>query len=172
MEHSLQARIGRQARLLGYDLDTSQAHPGGQVSVTLYWYAEGPMVLPFKVFTHLLSEDGTVAAQDDGPPGKGCCPANTWAAGEVIADEHVIPLGADLSPGALELVTGLYDEPTNVRVPAYDSSGNRLLHDRVLVAEVEVSGTVPGSEGQQAVRPPEFGSFAIYLPSVFREGAP
>jgi hypothetical protein len=172
MEHSLHARIGRQARLLGYDLDTSQAHPSGQVSVTLYWYADGPMVLPFKVFTHLLSEDGTVAAQDDGPPGKGCCPANTWATGEVIADEHVIPLGADLPPGTLALVVGLYDEPTSVRVPAYDSSGNRLVHDRVPVAEVEISGTAPGSEGQQAVPRPEFGSFAIYLPSVFREVAP
>lgn len=121
------------------------------------------MVLPFKVFTHLLNEDGTVAAQDDGPPGNGCCPANTWAAGEVIADEHVIPLGADLSPGTLELVTGLYDEPTGVRVPAYDSYGNRLRHDRVHLAEVEISGTVPSAR---------FGSFAIYLPSVFREVAP
>jgi len=172
VEHPLSARVGRQARLLGYDLDTSQAHPGGQLSVTLYWQAEGPMALPFKIFTHLLQGDGSMAAQHDGPPGQGCCPANTWAAGEVIVDDHTIPLGADLTPGRFVLVAGLYDEATDVRVPAYDTFGNRLAHDRVQVAEIEISSTVAGSGGQQAVPTPQFPSFSLYLPWVSRESSP
>jgi mannosyltransferase len=172
VEHSLHARIGRQARLLGYDLDTSLAHPAGQITVTLYWLAEGPMVLPFKVFTHLLNGNGTVVAQHDGPPGLGCCPANTWAAGEVIADEHIIPLGADVSPGKVLLITGLYDESTFIRVPAYDSAGNRLAQDRVEVAGVEISAKLPGSGGQEPVATPQFPSFSLYLPCVSRDASP
>jgi predicted membrane-bound mannosyltransferase len=172
IEHPLQVRIGRQARLLGYDLDTSQAYPGGRLAVTLYWQADGPMALPFKVFTHLVGPDGGVAAQHDGPPGQGCCPASTWAAGEVIVDEHVLPLGADLAPGGFVLVAGLYDEDTKVRVPAYDNSGNRLTDDRVEIGAIEVSSTVPGSEGRQAVPTPQFSSFSLYLPWVCREPGP
>ncbi len=172
VEHPLYVRLGRQAELVGYDLDTSEAYPGGQLTVTLYWQADGPMVLPFKVFTHLVHGDGSVAAQHDGPPGEGCCPANTWAGGEVIVDEHVIPLGADLAPGKLELVAGLYDQNTGVRVPVYDAYGNRRPHDRVEVAEIEISSTVGGSEGRQVVPTPQFPTLSLYLPWVSREPSP
>jgi len=62
-------------------------------------------------------------------------------------------------------VAGLYDEATDVRVPAYDSSGNRLAQDRVQVAQVEISGVV-------AVPTPQFPSYYLFLPWVSREPAP
>ena len=39
-------------RLLGYDLDLSEAVPGGQLIVTLYWEALAPMELNNQVFVH------------------------------------------------------------------------------------------------------------------------
>ncbi|NIV38511.1 MAG: hypothetical protein GWN58_56580, partial [Anaerolineae bacterium] len=92
--NALEATVGQRAHLMGYDLDLDQAHPGGQLSLTLYWQADGPMVRPFKVFTHLLDSEGTIQAQHDAAPGGGCCPAHTWVKGEVIVDEHPIALGA------------------------------------------------------------------------------
>jgi len=104
----------------------------------LYWQARGPLARPFKVFTHLIDDNKRVVTQHDAPPGGGCCPANTWVEGEVVIDEHVLSLPADLAAGSYHLVTGLYDEPTDSRLPVYDSSGNQLAHDRVQVADIEI----------------------------------
>jgi hypothetical protein len=136
--HPLQATVGRQASLMGYDLDLSQAHPGGQLHLTLHWQANGSMVRPFKVFTHLIDDHNTVWAQHDAPPGGGCCPPTTWAESEVIMDEHPIALGADLPPGTYYLVAGMYDEGTASRLPAYDADGNKLPHDRVQISTVTI----------------------------------
>lgn len=161
VSHSLEAQVGRRARLVGYDLDLSQAHAGGQVALTLYWQALGPMVQPFKVFTHLVDDEGEVAAQHDGQPGSGCCPANTWAEGEVIVDEHVIPLRANLLPGSYDLLVGMYDEETWTRLPAYDGGGNQFPADSVFIQEVEVR-PLPGE------RPTFEYDHSIYLPLLAR----
>jgi len=130
--------VGKQAHLVGYDLAADEAYPGGQLSLTLYWQAGGPMVLPFKVFTHLVDAEGTTRAQHDAPPGGGCCPANTWVEGEVIVDEHLIALGTGLVPGTYSLVVGLYDEETESRVSAYDADGAPLADDRIEIAELTI----------------------------------
>jgi 4-amino-4-deoxy-L-arabinose transferase-like glycosyltransferase len=165
---TLEIRIGRRARLVGYDLDADQAHPGGEVKLTLYWQALGPMVQPYKVFTHLVDDQGQVAAQHDGPPGDGCCPTHTWAEGEVIVDEHVIPLRANLPLGSYDLVVGLYDEETGVRLLAYDGQGNPLATDGVLITVVDVQPS-PGEGPRPGVQEPAPGyDQVLYLPLVAR----
>ena len=164
----LEARLGRRARLVGYDLDQGQAYSGGQVTLILYWQALGPMVQPFKVFTHLVDDRGEVLAQHDGQPGSGCCPANTWVEGEVIVDEHVISLRSNLPPGGYGLVVGMYDEETLAALPAYDKEGNRLDADGVLIGVVDVR---PPPGGMPTPTPDwtaiEF-DHALYLPLIAR----
>jgi hypothetical protein len=164
--YPLDATVGRNARLLGYDLDLEQAQPGGQVVLTLYWQAGGPMVQPYKVFTHLVgSASSGPVAQHDGPPGGNCCPANTWIESEVIVDRHVISLGADFFPGTYELVAGMYDEETKTRLPAFDGDGNQVPHDHVSISTVVVEPARMPAEGAGTPEGPRFGSeFVIYLP--------
>lgn len=158
----LEVRLGRRARLVGYELDVHQAHPGDQVALTLYWQALGPMVQPYKVFTHLVDEQGQTVAQHDGTPGNGCCPTHTWAEGEVIVDEHVIPLRANLPAGSYDLVVGLYDEETRDRLPAYDRQGNRLATDSVPIEAVDIRPP-PGAQE------PALGyDQVLYLPLIAR----
>jgi len=40
-----------------------------------------------------------------------------------VIDEHILPLPADLAAGTYHLVAGMYDEPTNSRLPVYDDRG-------------------------------------------------
>jgi hypothetical protein len=138
VEHPVGATVGRNARLVGYDLDVSAARAGGQIRLILYWQARGPLVRPFKVFTHLIDDGKRVLTQHDAPPGGDCCPTHTWVEGEVVIDEHVLSLPADLAEGTYHLVAGMYDEPTNSRLPVYDGSGNQLAYDRVPIADVHV----------------------------------
>jgi 4-amino-4-deoxy-L-arabinose transferase-like glycosyltransferase len=168
--HALEATVGKRARLVGYDLDLSQAHPGGQISLTLYWVAEGPLVRPFKVFTHLVDAANTLLAQDDAPPGGGCCPADTWVKGEVLVDPHIIPLGADLLPGTYRLETGLYDPDTASRLPAYDAKGAQLPNDLVPIKSVSVKAQA--AAGQQTATPADLHfefNYSVLVPFVSKE---
>jgi hypothetical protein len=167
----IDATVGKQAHLAGYDLVLDAAHPGGQILLTLYWRAGGPMILPFKVFTHLLDTEGTIRAQHDALPGGGCCPANTWAEGEVIVDEHPIALGADLPPGSYTLVVGMYDEETKSRVPAYDAGGTPLAHDRIEIADVPIESP-PAQEDEVVLPTLEDVESTIFLPLVTKESYP
>ena len=169
--NALEATVGKQAHLMGYDLDLEQAHPGGQVSLTLYWQAGGPMARPFKVFAHLLDSEGTIRAQHDASPGGGCCPAHTWVEGEVIVDQHSIALGLDLLPDTYQLVVGMYDEDFDTRMPAYDEQGNALAHDRIEIAAVTVEAPPVGQE--QIILPArEDLDWAVFLPLVCKGSSP
>ena len=169
--NALQATVGKQAHLLGYDLDLQRSYPGGQLSLTLYWQAGGPMARPFKVFTHLLDSEGTIRAQHDASPGQGCCPAHTWAEGEVIVDEHSIALGLDLLPGTYRLVVGMYDEDFDTRMPAYDAAGNPIAHDRIEIAELTIEAP-PVPQDQVILPAREDLDWAVFLPLVCKGCSP
>ncbi len=168
MPQPLGMRLGRRAQLMGYDLDVSQAFPGGQLGLTLTWRALGPMVQPYKVFTHLVDGEGQVVAQHDGPPGNGCCPSNTWAEGEVIVDDHLIQLPANLATGSYDLVVGMYDEETLTSLPAFDGEGNPLASNGVTIQEVDVRSPPGGGQavGWQETTPRY--DHVLYLPMIGR----
>ncbi len=96
-----------QVRLIGYDLDTSNAEPGGEVVVTLYWEALLPIPVNKQVFVHLY--DGYMWAQHDGAPECGINPTTRWEPGQIIADPHIISLPVDLSVNNVPLLVGMYD---------------------------------------------------------------
>jgi hypothetical protein len=50
--------LGEEVRLLGYHLDTADAHPGGAIHLVLYWEALRPIKANYQVFNHLY--DGTM----------------------------------------------------------------------------------------------------------------
>ncbi len=91
---------------------------GTPYTVTLQWRATGPTNVPLTVFTQLLDRNGRLVAQHDGPPANGLRPTHDWRPGEIITDQHVIPLPATLPPGTYRLIVGLYDGQTGQRVPA------------------------------------------------------
>ena len=171
ISNGLEATVGQQAHLMGYDLKLDQAHPGGQLPLTLYWQAGGPMVRPFKVFTHLIDAEGSIQAQHDAAPGGGCCPAHTWVEGEVIVDEHSIALGTDLLPGSYRIAVGMYDEESDARMPAYGADGAPLAHDRIEIvgltidAPPEVQDEATGSSWDEL-------DSVIFLPHVLKGAFP
>lgn len=135
--HTLNVQLDQGVELVGYDLATDSAEPGGQIDLTLYWRGAGPTDRPYKVFTHLSAGDRP-PAQHDGPPGEGCCPTDTWVEGEVVVDRHIIALPVDLRPGIYLLITGMYDEASMQRLPILDAQGQELGSDQIQIAEVVV----------------------------------
>jgi hypothetical protein len=115
--------------LLGYDLDDTWAEPGGLVVLTLYWQATEVVNLPYKVFTHLVSDEAATGssqlwAQADDFPACGTRPTYRWPVNETITDRHVLRLPADIPPGEYVLRIGLYEPKTGLRMDLLDELSN------------------------------------------------
>lgn len=121
----------QQVRLLGYDVDSSAASPGGQLKVVLYWQALAPFSENYQVFTHLMTDE--LLAQHDGPPECGMTPTTHWLPGEIIRDPHIIELPPDLSSGDLQLVTGMYNLITQERLSRTDTNADTIHLTNIVI---------------------------------------
>ena len=114
-QHPLEqpAIFGSHATLLGYDTATSA---NGTLDLTLYWRVEQTLLPPHNVFVHLLDGTNALLAQDDGVPGRkqSAAPSNTWTAGEVISDPHLL---VNPRPPGVVAEVGLYEPLSGVRLP-------------------------------------------------------
>ena len=133
--HPLNATLGSQVELLGYDLPAEAVRPGDTLRLTLYWRALAEMDEGYTVFTHLLAPDGTLAGQRDNYPVGGTYPTSLWLVGEVVADVYEIPVRADAAPGAYRLEVGMYVVETGKRL-----SIAGILKDSIVLQTVSITG--------------------------------
>lgn len=140
------AAAGPQIKLLGFDawLECTGAEAGcsataplpvqtgpfHRLNLALYWQALAVPDRDYTIFVHLRRPDGSIAAQQDGPPAGGAYPTSLWDPGEIIRHEaRLVPAAGLLPAGDYELVAGLYDLATGERLPVEGSSdGAILLH--------------------------------------------
>ena len=118
------ANFADQASLLAYEANSMPA--GAALALTLYWRAGAPMAADYVVFIHLLDAAGDVVAQGDAAPQAERYPTHWWESGEVISDQHVIPLPADLPPGSYRIRLGLYRPDTGERLPLAGAAGDAV----------------------------------------------
>jgi 4-amino-4-deoxy-L-arabinose transferase-like glycosyltransferase len=135
-QHPLSADFGADIRLLGFDLAETAPNPGGQIEVVLYWQALEEVERGYKVFVHLYNPAGTaISGQHDSAPGNGAFPTESWLAGEVVADPHVVAIGPGADVGVGKVGVGLYAPSTGERLPV---SVDGQASDVLVIAEVEV----------------------------------
>ncbi len=116
-----------QIRLLGFDLSSTQGTSIGTThTLTLYWQALNPVTDDYKVFVHLVGPDGTIASQDDAPPGGLFFPTSAWLPGQTVVSSHTLSLKAGVPPGEYRLLVGLYHPVSGERLPAVDAAGQPL----------------------------------------------
>ena len=120
----LDADLGGQVTLLGYEADELEAAPGEAVDVTLYWAAQSPVPTDYTIFLHLAAPSGPPYAQADGQPQHGAYPTSFWDLGEVVRDPRTIVVPADLPPGEYPLVAGMYLLETGERLHWLSPDGN------------------------------------------------
>jgi hypothetical protein len=111
------ATFGNIARLTGFTMSPQHPAPGDSLQVSLSWQAISPDETSYKVFIHLIDENGQIVAQHDGFPASGELPTNIWTPDEYVLDTHAIPLPATLPAGSYTLRVGMYDPASGVRLP-------------------------------------------------------
>ena len=127
-QEAVQVNLGDQVQLTGYALDRAAYRPGEDVRVTLYWLGTRHPEKDYKVFVHLRDlDDRQMISQHESDPVYGYTPMTRWEPGELMADEHLLPLPADTPPGTYQLWVGIYDPATGERVTRSDAPGQDRL---------------------------------------------
>ena len=101
-------RFGEQITLDGYTLTTPQVQPGDILQLDLFWRTDAPLSERYKVFVHVLDQNGQIVAQTDREPGGGQKPTTNWDSNEVIVDRYGVLIPADTPPGKYMVELGLY----------------------------------------------------------------
>lgn len=127
--------FGGEVQLIGYQLHTPSARPGGTIRATLYWRAERQVGTAWKRFAHLVEEGGEIVAQEDCWPVMGLYPTNLWLPQHNIADDVTIVIPPQARPGTMRLVVGLYDPTTMQRPPVLGTRSGQLESSAVLLPE-------------------------------------
>ncbi|MCP4429161.1 MAG: hypothetical protein GY803_32140, partial [Chloroflexi bacterium] len=146
----LDYRFGDDIRLRGLDWpDETIVAVGDTVQLTLYWQTEArpetksetQLADLVSAFVHLVGPDDGNIAQDDRWPGG--LPSDTWAEGQIIVDEYVVPLPPDAPPGVYRVAVGLYTAANGLRLPATDGDGTAVPDNRVILPIALTVETAP-----------------------------
>ena len=128
----LDVNLGNKIGLQGFALDKS----GDTLAVHLVWLARQPMDESYKVFIHLVDDQGKLLAQTDSRPLQYASNTNRWIPGQVVVDRSEVSLPPDVRPGRYQVRAGLYNEADGQRLPVLDADG-KVLDDQVLLGYFE-----------------------------------
>jgi len=123
--------LGDEIRLAGYRGLLGAVSPGETLDLVLGWEALREIMTAYRVFVHVVDDQGHLLAQNDGEPTGWTRPTTGWAVGEVVIDPRPLQIPETAAPGSVE-----------IRVGVYAPDGQRLLladgADSILLGRVEV----------------------------------
>ncbi len=135
IEHPLEADLGGQVRLLGYNIE-SGFRPGDGLHLTLFWQAARQMDSDYTVFVHLNDEAGRIRSQSDSQPVDGLYPTGRWQEGEIVRDQYDVLIPAEAAPGEYRLEVGMYLAESGARLPVSiqgEDVGDSIVLETVVV---------------------------------------
>jgi hypothetical protein len=95
-------------RLLGYRLENSQVHPGGKITLHLYWQARRPIARDLMALIQLVDGDGRFLMYTDGSPTAGRDTTDRWQPGVPLSSRHVLPIPDYGQPGEYRLTISVH----------------------------------------------------------------
>ncbi|HVX97318.1 MAG TPA: sulfatase-like hydrolase/transferase [Polyangia bacterium] len=104
--HVVDAMLGDQIQVRGYDVSPEAVPPGGEVTVTYHFTAKKRLEAGWRLFFHLEGPGGF--RNMDHVPVEGLMPLQRWRPGQTIHDTHRIPLGPGAPRGTYTLFVGAF----------------------------------------------------------------
>ncbi len=126
---SVGTSFGNLAVLEGFSVAQTTLSARDTLALTLVWRALETPSTSYRVFTHLLSGDGRVIAQQDDFPVGGTRLTTGWVPDEYIQDTYVLVFNDEGQQyhGAAQLEVGFYDPDTGQRVLLTNGADHVLL---------------------------------------------
>jgi hypothetical protein len=115
--------------------------------VQLFWEVLTPASFQHKVTAQLIDlGDLHKVSQRDSEPACAKLEDDEWRAGDVLLDRYYLPIAPDARPGLYTLLVGMYDAESQVRLTAYDATG-QPFGDALPLHTIEVlAGQPPAGE--------------------------
>lgn len=111
-----------------------------KLGVTLFWTSDEPIRDTYRVFAHLVNDQGAVAGNKDVIPGGGAYPTVYWKPGEYFADTINVPLNRGARAGNYRVIVGTY----KVGEPEHRVNLRNSEEDFVMLGDVQVNAPVEG----------------------------
>lgn len=108
----------------------------GQLPLNLNWYTYGSAQGDYKLFVHILDQNGQIVQQVDRYPGNGTLPPGNWLPGLMVRDTIMVNL-AEVPSGTYRVAIGLYDPYTFERLEP-QSVEYEVSDGRLFIGEIEV----------------------------------
>ncbi|MBC7811739.1 MAG: hypothetical protein H7175_11360, partial [Burkholderiales bacterium] len=128
IEQTLDVRFGDVLQLTGYNLQNE----GDALTLDLVWRADGTVAQDYKVFVHVVDENGEIIAQQDTMPQHDTYPTSLWAEGEYVPDQYTF---TNLPLGRYRVRVGLYLPADGSRLPM--SENGEIVGDSLEINLVE-----------------------------------
>lgn len=139
-------RFGDSIRLLGYQVDTQQVTPGGELTVDLYWRTDAPIADDYFVTAQVIDPvTNGKAGQRDGEPGCNAYPTSSWVVGDRLFDRYVVPIAEEAAPGDYMLYIALYNDAGTLPVTntATDPMSDGSVSGGALLLPIKVTAPAP-----------------------------
>jgi mannosyltransferase len=136
IQNPLDAKLGDEIALLGYNLLAREVEAGDILPLTLFWEALTQPTERYKVFVHLLDEAGHIVGQWDSEPGDGLNITTIWQPGETVADNYGVLIRPGTPPGEHQIEVGMYSPISGQRLAISEDGqdrGDHLLLDSITV---------------------------------------
>jgi hypothetical protein len=127
----LDYRLGPSIWLAGYDIVSQDLEPGAPLQVTLYWYNSALQDRDYTVFLHIYNAAEEMVTGGDAMPRQNTYPTTEWRAGQMVEDQHVVPL--DIPSGTYQIVLGMYHLGSGQRLPVYRPDGEPVADASILL---------------------------------------
>jgi hypothetical protein len=114
---TLDVNLGDRVWLRGWRTDGPPLHAGGVLTVALDWETGVQLTDQYVGFVHLLSPDGTLVAQHDGPLAERLPSPSAVPTGAIFRYPVTLDLPEDLPAGDYRLLVGVYLWPSLERLP-------------------------------------------------------
>lgn len=123
--------------LTGYDYSQREIKAGDSLTVNLYWKALKDDLPDYEVQLRLLDESGQIMKTVETRPSQGHSPTTAWQAGEIVIDNHELPLRSSLPPGTYQVQIALKNADTRQRQNIIAEDGH-WIDDHIRLAGIKV----------------------------------
>ncbi|MGB5048848.1 MAG: hypothetical protein WBO46_07950, partial [Caldilineaceae bacterium] len=99
---------------------------GTSLPIALYWQTTAPLDRRYKATLQLLNPQNQVVGQQDGEPGGGGLPTDSWPPAAQVVDNRGLYAPPGAPPVDYRLILALYDSETGARLPVSDGDALAL----------------------------------------------
>jgi hypothetical protein len=137
VENQVDINFGGQIKLVGYELNDQEWHPGDDLLVTMYWEALDDLHQDYWLLTRLVHKRDWDLVSKDGCPSAGRYTTDHWRKGDVIPSVHRLRIPDDAADHNYRLTLSMHPFGSEEWLPVLNEQG-QVTGDLVILTLIPV----------------------------------